>query len=125
MNLEKLIVFHGKGALELVLGTYGRALTVRGAIHAVIRGEPYARAIRRASVKSGLTILNRPYVETIRKKTIFFFGNAAIRGSYGNPYAEVIRRTIFQWQLAIRRKAIHGGHTKYFFLIYFFKYKIL
>ena len=93
----------------------GHTQVIRGVIHAVIRGEPYARAIRRASFKWGLTILNRPYVEAIRKKAIFFLvtlpyaGHTEIhtRRSYaepffngswpyaGKPYTEVIRIIFF------------------------------
>ena len=57
----------------------------------------------------------------IRKNSGFFFDKAATRESYGNPYAEVIRRGVFQQGLAIRTRPYTEAIRKNFFDRFFFR----
>ena len=54
--------------------------------------------------------------DVIREKTTIFFDKLAIRGSYGKPYAEAIRRghtkSYFSMGLGPAAEAIRGGHTR-------------
>ena len=54
--------------------------------------------------------------DVIREKNTICFDKLAIRGSYGKPYAEAIRRghtwSYFSMGLGPAAEAIHGGHTR-------------